>query len=107
MDSTAAQLDIIRNLILYFIIVNIIGYGMMWYDKKCAQNGMWRVKEKTLLIISLIGGSIGSLIGMYQFRHKTKHAVFKFGIPIIIIIQIGLLIVIKFKLYTNIAIFLS
>lgn len=94
MDKT----EMVRNIIFYLIVVNIIGYAMMWYDKRCAQNGQWRIKEKTLFIIALIGGSIGSLIGIHQFRHKTKHLKFTIGIPVILVLQIAGFIIIKMRL---------
>lgn len=90
------------NILFYLLIINLIGYGIMWYDKICAQIGAWRVKEKTLLIISLIGGSIGILIGMFQFRHKTRHIKFKYGIPFIIFIQVLLIMAFMFKWYYSI-----
>ncbi len=95
------QLNAIKGLLIYLVVINLVGYAMMWYDKRCAQNGQWRVKEKTLLIVSLMGGSIGSLAGMYRFRHKTKHVSFKYGIPFIIVMQIAIVTSIKLKLYIH------
>lgn len=60
----------------------------MYVDKKRAIRNQWRISEKALILIAIIGGSIGSYLGMQQFRHKTKHSKFKFGIPIIIFVQI-------------------
>ncbi|MCD2501041.1 DUF1294 domain-containing protein [Clostridium sp. NSJ-145] len=60
----------------------------MYIDKRRAIKKEWRISEHTLILISLLGGSIGSLIGMYTFRHKTKHLKFKVGIPIILVIQL-------------------
>ncbi len=62
----------VQNIIIYFILINVIGFLSMLIDKKKAERGSWRIKESTLLIIALIGGSIGSIIGMYMFRHKTQ-----------------------------------
>lgn len=73
---------------LYLIIMNIIGFLSMYVDKKRAIRNQWRISEKALILIAIIGGSIGSYLGMQQFRHKTKHSKFKFGIPIIIFVQI-------------------
>ncbi|MDU7536942.1 MAG: DUF1294 domain-containing protein, partial [Peptostreptococcaceae bacterium] len=61
-------------------------------DKYFAKNNMYRISEKNLFFIAIIGGSIGSIIGMYQFRHKTKHRQFTTGLPFIIFIQIMILI---------------
>lgn len=63
----------------------------MFLDKQKAKKHKWRIPENTLMFIAIIGGSIGSIIGMQTFRHKTKHIKFKFGIPIILILQIILL----------------
>lgn len=60
----------------------------MFLDKQKAKRHKWRISENTLIIISILGGSIGSIIGMQLFRHKTKHIKFKLGLPIILIMQI-------------------
>lgn len=69
------------------IIINILGISSMALDKFFAKKHMWRISEFTLLLIAAAGGSIGSLAGMYLFRHKTKHYKFVIGIPIIIMCQ--------------------
>ncbi|MBG0158884.1 DUF1294 domain-containing protein, partial [Clostridioides difficile] len=62
-----------KNFILiYFIVINSIAFFSMYIDKKRAIRNEWRIKEATLMSIAVIGGSIGSIIGMYSFRHKTK-----------------------------------
>ena len=78
----------IKYLKYYFILVNFLGFLSMYIDKEKAKSGKWRIKESTLLSIALIGGSLGSYAGMKVFRHKTKHAKFKYGIPFIILIQL-------------------
>ena len=85
----------IKNLIIYLIIVNIIAFLAMFIDKKKAEKNRWRIKESTLLILALIGGSIGAIAGMYVFHHKTQKPRFYIGIPIIIVLQILLIIGIK------------
>ncbi|HFG9554784.1 TPA: DUF1294 domain-containing protein, partial [Clostridioides difficile] len=66
-----------KNFILiYFIVINSIAFFSMYIDKKRAIRNEWRIKEATLMSIAVIGGSIGSIIGMYSFRHKTKHIKF-------------------------------
>ena len=62
----------IQNIIIYFIIINIIGFFIMWLDKRKAIKGAWRIPEKTLFIITALGGGIGTIAGMYTFRHKTQ-----------------------------------
>ena len=73
----------------YVCVINIVAYVMYGMDKKKAINKQWRIPEKTLLGIALIGGSVGSLLGMKQFHHKTKHPKFYIGVPVIIIIQLA------------------
>lgn len=64
----------------------------MGIDKRKAQRSAYRIPEATLFTIAIMGGSIGSIIGMYLFRHKTKHWYFVFGMPIILILQLALLL---------------
>ena len=78
--------------LLYLIIINAAGFLLMLADKLKAKRGAWRIPEKTLLGVAAAGGSIGSLIGMYTFRHKTKHIKFTVGIPLILILQLALVI---------------
>lgn len=72
----------------YLLIVNVIGFVLMFVDKKRAQNNQWRIKEATLFLSAAIGGSIGSMLGMKVFRHKTKHWSFLIGMPAIFIVQV-------------------
>lgn len=76
----------------YLIIVNFIGFLMMGIDKQKAIKGAFRIPEATLFVIAMIGGSIGSIIGMYTFRHKTRHFSFVYGMPAILILQVILII---------------
>lgn len=80
-------MDVIFILLLYVIIVNIAGFAAMGIDKRRARRKAWRIPESTLFLIALIGGSIGSIAGMYFFRHKTLHGTFVWGMPAILIIQ--------------------
>ncbi|AQM58783.1 DUF1294 domain-containing protein [Clostridium baratii] len=77
--------------IIYLFLINIFGLLLMFIDKKKAKRHKWRISENTLILISILGGSIGSIMGMQLFRHKTKHVKFKLGLPIILIMQIILL----------------
>ena len=83
----------IQNIVLYLLIINIITFLTMWYDKHQAKKNNWRVSEKALFILCMIGGSIGGIVGMYVFRHKTKKWYFKYGFPAILIIQILIAII--------------
>ena len=73
---------------VYLIVVNIIALCMFAADKNKAQAHKWRIPEKALFLIAIIGGSIGAIAGMYIFRHKTKHWYFVIGMPLILILQI-------------------
>jgi len=77
-----------KLLILYLLIMNAAGVASMLVDKHKAKKKLWRIPEATLFAIALLGGSIGSLVGMYLFRHKTKHLSFTLGIPAIIAVQL-------------------
>jgi len=74
-------------LIPYLIIINAAGFVLMLVDKQKAKKKLWRIPEAALIGVAAIGGSVGSLAGMYLFRHKTKHSKFTVGIPLILIIQ--------------------
>lgn len=92
------QIFSVQNIIIYLVIVNLFGFFIMWLDKKKAQHSKWRIKENTLFIVAAIGGSIGTIIGMYTFRHKTQKPKFIIGFPAIIVIQIMIAIMIIFDI---------
>ena len=79
-------------IIIYILIINIFAFFSMCIDKYKAKHHKWRIPEKTLFVFALLGGSIGSILGMYTFRHKTKHTYFVIGMPAILIIQLALLV---------------
>lgn len=85
-------MDWYKIIIIYVVIVNIIGFLLMGIDKGRAKMKQWRIKEKNLFLIALIGGSFGSIIGMQFFRHKTKHIKFTLGMPIILLLHLGILV---------------
>lgn len=78
----------VQNIIIYFIIINLIGFLVMWLDKQKAKRGNWRIPEKTLFIITGLGGGIGTIAGMYIFRHKIRKIGFVIGFPFITILEI-------------------
>ena len=81
------------NLVLYYIvIINILTFIFYGIDKLKAKKGKWRIPESTLLLLAIIGGSIGAFLGMKLWHHKTMHKKFKYGIPLIIILQLGVLL---------------
>ena len=78
-------------LLYYLIVINVVTFLVYGIDKWKAKQGSWRISEATLLILAVIGGSIGALLGMKVWRHKTQHKKFKYGLPLILIIQIILI----------------
>ena len=87
------------NIILgYLLAINIATFFLYGIDKYKAKKGRWRISEATLLLMAVVGGSIGAWTGMRLWHHKTMHKKFKYGIPIIIILQVAL----AFYLLTNI-----
>ena len=74
-------------LLVYLLIINALGFLLMLVDKYKAKKNKWRIPEKTLMLVAALGGSIGSLIGMYTVRHKTQHLKFTLGIPLILALQ--------------------
>jgi uncharacterized membrane protein YsdA (DUF1294 family) len=78
-------------LLYYLIVINVVTFLVYGIDKWKAKQGSWRISEATLLMLAVIGGSIGALLGMKVWRHKTQHKKFKYGLPLILIIQIILI----------------
>lgn len=88
--------DIWVVIAIYLAVVNIVGFILMGADKSKAKRRKWRIPEATLFLVAAIGGSLGSIIGMYTFRHKTKHWYFVWGMPAILFIQLVAAAVIYF-----------
>ena len=86
----------LKNILIYLLIINLIGFYAMWSDKRRAKKGKWRIPEQTLFLITALGGGIGTIAGMYTFRHKTKKLRFVIGFPAILILEIILVIYLKF-----------
>ena len=81
-------------LLIYLLIINAAGFLLMLIDKRKAKKNRWRIPEATLFFVAVVGGSIGSLLGMYAFRHKTKHIKFVVGMPLILALQVVICILI-------------
>ena len=79
-------------LLVYLAAVNVIAFAVYGADKRRARKNRRRVPEKTLFLLAVIGGSVGALLGMYTFRHKTRHWYFVWGIPAILLVQIALVV---------------
>lgn len=75
----------------YLVAVNVVTFGLFAYDKYCATHDKWRIRESTLLFWTAIGGAIGAGAAMELFRHKTLHLKFKFGVPLLLFVQIILI----------------
>lgn len=82
-------------LLLYLVIINAAALLLMLADKRRARKNLWRIPERTLLLSAALGGSLGSLAGMYLFRHKTLHPKFTIGVPLILAAQVILAVVIR------------
>ncbi len=78
----------IQNILIYLATINLIGFFVMWLDKRKSQKGKWRIPEKTIFIITGLGGGIGTILGMKIFRHKTQKIGFVIGLPFITILEI-------------------
>ncbi|MBD5470709.1 MAG: DUF1294 domain-containing protein [Lachnospiraceae bacterium] len=76
----------------YFAVMNLIGFAMMGIDKRKAVKKLWRIPEYTFFVVALIGGSIGAIIGMRLFHHKTRHWYFVYGLPVILLLQVALIV---------------
>ena len=83
---------------IYFAIISLFAIGMILHDKRAAGRSSWRVRERSLLLVSALGGSVAMLITMRLARHKTKHTKFMVGIPVIIILQIAAILFIWWQL---------
>ena len=77
-----------KYLFAYLVIINAVGFLFMLIDKQKAQKNLWRIPEKVLLGIAICGGSIGVLLGMNTFHHKTKKLKFSLGVPVILALQV-------------------
>lgn len=81
----------LKLFMLYLLIVNSVCLVLFGLDKRRAQTGAWRIRERSLFLWAIAGGALGGWLGMQLFRHKTQHLKFKLGFPLIILLQLGLL----------------
>jgi uncharacterized membrane protein YsdA (DUF1294 family) len=79
-------------LLIYLVFINILGYLLMMIDKKRAIKHQYRISERTLWTIAFLFGALGLFIGMKNFRHKTKHGTFKYGLPFLSILEMGIVL---------------
>lgn len=80
-------------MLVYLFLINALGLVLMLADKRKAQKNRWRIPERTLLAVAILGGSLGTIAGMHLFRHKTKHLKFSLGLPVILALQILLAVI--------------
>lgn len=78
--------------LIYLLLMNLAGFFIMKIDKQRARKSEWRIRERTMFLVALLGGSLGSLAGMYRFHHKTRHWYFVLFMPLILILQIILIV---------------
>ena len=88
---------VLLTCIIYLAVMNIVGFAAMGIDKQKAKKQVWRIPEKTLFLLSILGGSLGSWAGMYAFRHKTKHWYFVVCMPLIFFSHIALAVYLMWK----------
>ena len=81
-----------KTILLYLIAINVVTFLVYGLDKWKAKRDAWRISETTLLLLAAAGGSVGALLGMQIFRHKTKHVKFTVGVPVILLVQVALVI---------------
>lgn len=82
----------INDHFIVLCVMSLITFAFMGIDKALAKKGLWRIPEKTLFALAVFGGALGGVVGMQVFRHKTKHTSFKLGMPLLLILNIGVLI---------------
>ena len=81
-------MDVLLIIIVYVVMMNLVSFALIGIDKYKAKKKAWRIPEATLFLFAIFGGSIGSILGMFLFHHKTRHWYFLFGLPLILILQL-------------------
>ena len=82
--------EIMQILGLYLLFINAVGFALMGVDKRRAKRDQWRISEKSLFLPPLLGGTVGAILGMRVFHHKTKHWYFRYGLPTLLVLQLAL-----------------
>ena len=73
---------------VYLLCINLIAFAAYGWDKRKARKGAWRIPERTLFLLAVLGGSVGAIAGVYLFHHKTRHKKFTLGLPVVLLLQI-------------------
>ena len=89
--------DLLKYVLYYLAAINLVTFLVYGIDKLRAKRGAWRIPEKTLFLLPLLGGSVGAIAGMRVFHHKTKHWYFKYGLPLILLLQLALVVWLKIR----------
>lgn len=74
--------------LIWLAAINLTAFALMGLDKRKARRGAWRISEKTLFLTALLGGALGGTVGMHLFHHKTRHWYFRFGFPLLLVLQL-------------------
>lgn len=83
-------------LFILLLIMNLAGFASMGIDKRKAKKGAYRISEKTLFTLCIFGGALGTVCGMFYFHHKTRHWYFRYGMPLILILEAGLFLIFQY-----------
>ena len=89
--------NLLKCVLYYLAAINVFTFLVYGIDKLRAKRGAWRIPEKTLFLLPLLGGSVGAIAGMKVFHHKTKHRYFQYGLPLILLLQIALVVWLKMR----------
>lgn len=79
---------LLKAVFIWLAVINLIAFALMGLDKWKARRDAWRIPEKTLFLAALLGGALGGTVGMHLFHHKTRHWYFRFGFPVLLILQL-------------------
>lgn len=79
---------LLKAILIWLAVINLIAFALMGLDKWKARRDAWRIPEKTLFLAALLGGALGGTVGMHLFHHKTRHWYFRFGFPVLLILQL-------------------
>ena len=77
-----------KLILIFLLLMNVLGFVLMYSDKRRARRGQWRIRERDLFLAAIFGGSLGTILGMWLLHHKTKHWYFVLGMPLILLIQL-------------------
>ena len=97
--SFDSNIDIVYVALIYLALINVVTFFIFGIDKWKAQRSKWRISESTLIWLSVFGGSVGALLGMKVWHHKTLHNKFRIGIPLILLAQIAFALWLAWKIY--------